>query len=144
MKIARWYIAGGILMLAAAFALSLWPTMSPWESFGVDTVTPTHVHPGGTVTVARNFRISRSEVLTVTRAMVRGDCRKKCDYADLSGGTFAVEEGIYVDNRRSHKIPDDIAPGIWILRFAIQWDAPLWGMQKASLPPLTLTVDPAP
>lgn len=137
----RIYIAAGALCWLATIALWLWPAPAPFESFGVDTVTPDRIKPGDAFVVSRNYRATRRELWTVTRTMVRGDCAKTCEFVDLPAGSLMVEEGSYVDIRRAYVAPVTITPGVWVLRFTVQWDSLFWGVQKKSLPPLSITVE---
>ncbi len=142
MRQARILIALGVLLWVATVAFYFWPASPPYESFGEDTVTPSHVKAGEAITISRNFRATRRELWTVSRTLVQGDCRKSCELIDLPSGSLMVEEGTYVDVRRTHVIPMRVTPGVWVLRFTVQWDTAFWGTQKSTLPPLTITIDP--
>lgn len=142
MKAARIAFVTGIALLLSTIALYLWPQSPPFESFGTDTVTPDRVKAGGTFVISRNYRTTRREVWTITRTMMRGDCAKSCEFVELPSGSLLVEEGTHVDVRRSYVVPAQVTPGVWTLRFTVQWDTTFWGTQKASLPTLTITIDP--
>ena len=142
MKATRIAIVMGLTLWLATIALYLWPQSPPFESFGTDTVTPDRAKVGESFVVSRNYRATRREVWAITRTMVRGDCRKSCEFVELPAGALLVGEGTYVDVRRSYVVPANVTPGVWTLLFTVQWDAAFWGTQKMPLPPLTITIDP--
>ena len=135
------YIAAGLLLWAGTTALYFWPPDSPIESMDGDYITPSRVKAGESVVIGRNFRATRDALWTITRVLVRGDCSKSCDRIDLPSSSTTVSEGTYLDNRRPHVIPLYTPPGEWRFEVTIQWDTPFWGIQKLSMPSLTITVD---
>lgn len=115
---------------------------SPYQSYGVDYVEPTKIHAGDVIGIYRTFKIIRPETVNITRAMVRGDCTKTCEILDLPSGSLTLEPGDYKDVRRDHIIPANITPGIWTLRFTVQWDSRLGIQQSMKLPLLQIEVAP--
>ena len=118
------FIALAVLTLsiwAALVGLLFYKPASPFVDLGGDEVAPAKVAPGGTVTVTRNFRIVRDEPMTVTRAMIFGDCKESCEILDLSTSKLSLTQGEYRKIAREHIIPMLAQPGPWRLVFVVHW-----------------------
>jgi hypothetical protein len=135
-------ILGAIL---GVFILGSVGSASPYEALPGDSVTPAKVSVGGTVTLLRNFNITRtSGALSITRTITRGDCNNGngCEVVDLSSGSFSMPVGHYENMRREHVLPRTIGPGLWTLKFYSHWEDSLGRGHSAPFPELTLEVVP--
>ena len=111
--------------LTAAWMIALvwlfFPMSSPIVGLGGDSVTPNEIPVGGTIHILRNLRANREENVTVTRTLVRGDCRFNCEIVDLPGGNLSLKPGIYPNLLRDHVLPSTVEAGNWRVLFSMQW-----------------------
>lgn len=115
---------------------------SPYEPLGNDSVTPPLVKPGERFTVIRNYRLTRSEAVYITRAMLRGDCVTECEIIDLPSGPLELAKGEYHNIARTMVLPANVTPGRWELIYTVQWQDRFSRTSSMKLPPLMLDVLP--
>lgn len=134
-----WLLLLGVLVWTATLALLL-PSPPPINTMGGDSVEPSVVRAGESVIVVRNFRVLRDSPIRVTRAMVKGDCKKACEIVDLTTSHLILAPGDYHNVKREHHIPATVTPGKWVLVFTMHWDNVFGEDQKVNLPLLELEV----
>lgn len=137
------------LVLGTVFFIVAWGAMAviwiratppPVELLGGDRVTPASIRPGGVVTIARNMRIVRSHPLTVTRSMIHGDCKKRCEIIDLPTSLLTLDPGEYLNLERDHIIPALAGVGHWRLVFALRWQDRFGRETHQKMPELTIEI----
>lgn len=127
----------GLAFLGYAYLSTVHP---PYISIGEDTITPKVVRVYGTITVSRNYEITRFEPMFILRTMVRGDCRANCEIVDLQSGHLSLPPGVYRNVVRDQVIPSGAQPGHWVLRYSVQWQDRFGRTLTAPLPPLAVEV----
>lgn len=138
-----WFHLFNICAWVAVFAAVLHVPAPPVEFVGGDYVLPEKVRAGDEFYVHRNFRVHRAGSVQVTRVMLRGDCKEKCDIIDLpSSVRYLGPSGKFENNGRMLTVPKSTPPGVWRLQFTVLWDD-RWGRShEISLPELNLEVLP--
>ena len=119
----------------------IFPPPPPISTTGNDdSVTPTVVKAGETISVTRSLRSISEAPVGVVRTMVKGDCAKSCEVIDLFHGSFSLKVGEHMRVKRDHVIPLRAEPGEWRLVFWITWQDRLGRTLKTKLPELTIEV----
>lgn len=130
-----------VAFLAAVLLIfSQWLSRPPLVAYGLDRVEPKVVRAGDQISVYRTFRVTSTDVIAVSRSMVKGDCKIQCEIVDLYSGFLTLQPGEYVELKREHIIPKHLDPGRWNLVFSIRWHNALGGTQSLVLPPLAIDV----
>lgn len=140
-------------LVFSAAVLALWvvtvvawvlPETPPIVHWNIDSVSPTSVMPGGTITITRNFVVIRKQKVHVTRTMVKGDCTKQCEFLDISNGTVLLDIGDYPNTSREHVIPQRATPGMWTINVSMSWVDSFGRQHSMSMQPLEIEILPKP
>lgn len=124
----------------ATAVLWLYVQSPPVENWHDDIVSPTTVRVGDEIVVSRSFDAMRTDVINVTREMIRGDCKKTCDRIELPGGSLQIEPGEYRGVKKTYIVPAAASPGEWRLAFTIHWEDRFGRSLKQKLPELNIRV----
>lgn len=136
-------LAWGIACAAAMWAVVVFHAGPvPVHVIGKDSVTPNQARVGDTVVVHRSFRAIRNVHVTVSRSMVNGDCKVKCELVDLPSSVMVLREGDYKNVARDYVIPAAAGPGKWTLMFSINYIGLFGIVSGVQLPPLELEILP--
>lgn len=102
-------------------------------------VYPKRVTAGDTIEVTRRFTVTNSQVIRISRALVRGDCKTSCTAYDLEPSISTLNAGTYT-RTRTHHIPTFVQPGEYRLEFYVSWQNFIGHTFSMQLPPLEIEV----
>lgn len=129
------------IIWSAAFVFWYYAFPAPIELLGGDKVHPAKVKAGESFAVTRNYRIVRTEPITITREMTKGDCRAACEKISLPLSVITFKPGEY-KGTREFIVPPYADPGIWTLSFSHSWNGRLGRVVSVALPELQIEVIP--
>ena len=135
------YFAFAVLGLWVVTAIvMIFPTTSPMIYIDAGSVYPAKVKAGETMYVTRNFIVTRDDFVTVSRRMVAGDCKVKCEKVNLPTSDMRLAVGEYRNNTVPHVIPFPAKPGKYKLEFSIQWQDRIGRVISMPMPILEVEV----
>jgi hypothetical protein len=104
-------------------------------------VYPSKVVAGQQINVTRQFTVHREVIIDVQRRLVSGDCTSKagCVQYDLPPSTFLITPGEY-NRTLPHEIPENVAPGKYLLQFELHWRNAVGYPYAVRHPPLSIEV----
>ena len=121
---------------------AVWPVAPPLEFSEADAIWPKVVKVGGQISITRSFSVTRSDAVTIVRALIKGDCAKSCETVDLPSSVVHLAEGHHRTQTRDFILPLTVDPGLWRVVFVVQGTDRVGRSHRLALKELPFTVVP--